>query len=267
MKKLKVNINNVRKEGNEGDIGATLAHMMGAMEEIQQKGDNILASIQTQRKILEELQEETKQVQKDKEAIILETDKLEDRKLQLETELTSLSDKKTKMKVSMEEEKQEMTRFVNKLYLWYYWKNKGDCNMILAKAICFVNVKWEQIFHAYIAYCFQVDYCIILIFLILQKLRQISTLQPLEKELKKKKLELSELESEVKNKKSELGNFNTELKKIKKDIGTASNKVGGSKTDVGFEPSPILLVALIISLSLNLFAISQLGNIGLLQRR
>ena len=99
------------------------------------------------------------------------------------------------------------------------------------------------------------------------KSRQISSLQPLEKELKKKKIELSELESEVKNKKSELGNFNTELKKIKKDIGTASNKVGGSKTDVGFEPSPILLVALIISLSLNLFAISQLGNIGLLQRR
>ena len=114
---IKINKNNVCKEGNEGDIGATLAHMMGAMEEIQQKGDNILASIQTQRKILEELQEETKQVQKDKEAIILETDKLEDRKLQLETEITSLSDKKTKMKVSMEEEKQEMTRFVNKLYL------------------------------------------------------------------------------------------------------------------------------------------------------
>lgn len=92
-------------------------------------------------------------------------------------------------------------------------------------------------------------------------------MEPLEKQLEKKKIELSDLESKVKEKKSELGNFNTELKKIKKDIGTASNKLGGSKKDVGFEPSPILLVALIISLSLNLFAISQLGNIGLLQKR
>ena len=85
--------------------------MMGAMAEIQQKGDNILASIQTQRMILEQLQEETKKVQHDKEAIILETDQLVKKRNTLETEITNLAEKMTKMAVSMEEEKQEMTRF------------------------------------------------------------------------------------------------------------------------------------------------------------
>lgn len=84
---------------------------MGAMAEIQQKGDNILASIQTQRMILEQLQEETKKVQHDKEAIILETDQLVKKRNTLETEITNLAEKMTKMAVSMEEEKQEMTRF------------------------------------------------------------------------------------------------------------------------------------------------------------
>ena len=83
---------------------------MGAMAEIQKKGDNILASIQSQKKILEQLQDETEKVQQQKEAIILESDNLEQRKLHLETEVKGLSNKKVQLTESLKDEKLEMTR-------------------------------------------------------------------------------------------------------------------------------------------------------------
>ena len=79
-----------------------------------------------------------------------------------------------------------------------------------------------------------------------------------------KKSELSKFESLVLDKKSELDNYQREVDKVSKELGKVNDSLSATFQT---PPSPVLLGILVISLILNLAALSQIGRLPFPRRR
>jgi len=81
----------------QDEFGATLSGMMGALAEIQKKGDSMLAGIRRQREVLNQLEERAAQAEtrrKEEEAAIV---KLESERIDLEEKVDSMKEAEEKM--------------------------------------------------------------------------------------------------------------------------------------------------------------------------
>ena len=84
--------------------------MMGALAEIQRKGDSMLAGIRRQREVLDMLERKAEQAERRREQAEVLARQLEDQKLNLEVEVLELKDVKDILMVEMKDEEVEMSR-------------------------------------------------------------------------------------------------------------------------------------------------------------
>merc|ERR1711892_161889 len=96
------------QKGNEFD--STLTGMMGALAEIQRKGDNMLAGIRRQREVLDHLERKAERAERRREQAEVLARQMETEKQNLETEVFELKFEKDTMMVEMQEDEVEMTR-------------------------------------------------------------------------------------------------------------------------------------------------------------
>ena len=86
--------------------------MMGALAEIQRKGDSMLAGIRRQREVLDMLERKAEQAERRRDEAELLARQMEDEKLNLEVEVLELKDVKDILMVEMKDEEVEMSRSV-----------------------------------------------------------------------------------------------------------------------------------------------------------
>ena len=86
--------------------------MMGALAEIQRKGDSMLAGIRRQREVLDMLERKAEQAERRREQAEHLARQLEVEKLNLEADVLELKDVKDIMMVEMNDEEVEMSRSV-----------------------------------------------------------------------------------------------------------------------------------------------------------
>ena len=84
--------------------------MMGALAEIQRKGDSMLAGIRRQREVLDMLERKAEQAERRREQAEVLARELEDEKFNLEVEVLELKDVKDILMVEMKDEEVEMSR-------------------------------------------------------------------------------------------------------------------------------------------------------------
>ena len=92
------------------DIGLTLTGMMGAMAEIQARGDKMVAAITNQRKVLDQLERRTEEVQQRRLGLEEASRELEGNRTTLELEISQLKEKKKDMEESMKTNEQKLSR-------------------------------------------------------------------------------------------------------------------------------------------------------------
>merc|ERR1711892_224610 len=95
-------------KGNEFD--STLTGMMGALAEIQRKGDNMLSGIRRQREVLDHLERKAERAERRREQAEVLARQMETEKQNLEAEVLELKFEKDTMIVEMQEDEVEMTR-------------------------------------------------------------------------------------------------------------------------------------------------------------
>ena len=86
--------------------------MMGALAEIQRKGDNMLAGIRRQREVLDMLERKAEQADRRREQAEVLARQMEDEKQNLEVEVVELKGIKDTLMVEMQEDEVEITRSV-----------------------------------------------------------------------------------------------------------------------------------------------------------
>ena len=86
--------------------------MMGALQEIQRKGDNMLASIKRQREVLERLERKAELAERKREEAEILARQMEDKKQRLEDDLEELSSEKESLMVKMKDDESEISRFL-----------------------------------------------------------------------------------------------------------------------------------------------------------
>jgi hypothetical protein len=84
--------------------------MMGALAEIQRKGDNMLAGIRRQREVLDMLEMKAEQAERRREQAEVQARQMEEEKQNLEVEVVELKGIKDTLMVEMQEDEVEMTR-------------------------------------------------------------------------------------------------------------------------------------------------------------
>ena len=83
--------------------------MMGALAEIQERGDKMVASIQNQREILDTLERSTEEAQKRRLSLEINSRELENQRKILEKEVEKLKDEKSQMMNSMNDSEKKLT--------------------------------------------------------------------------------------------------------------------------------------------------------------
>jgi hypothetical protein len=99
----------------QDDFDSTLTGMMGALAEIQRKGDTMLAGIRRQREVLEELERKAEQADRRREQSEVLARQMEDEKQTLEAKVLELKAEKDTLMGDMIEDELEMFRFVKTL--------------------------------------------------------------------------------------------------------------------------------------------------------
>ena len=84
--------------------------MMGALAEIQERGDKMVASIQNQREILDTLERSTEEAQKRRLSLEINSRELENQRKILEKEVEKLKDEKSQMMNSMNDSEKKLTK-------------------------------------------------------------------------------------------------------------------------------------------------------------
>ena len=84
--------------------------MMGALAEIQRKGDTMLAGIRRQREVLDRLERKAELAEKRREQAEILAKQMESEKQKLEDEVLELKSLKDSMMTEMQEEEVEMSR-------------------------------------------------------------------------------------------------------------------------------------------------------------
>merc|ERR1719430_1014111 len=84
-------------ENVKDEFGVTLSGMMGALAEIQKKGDSMLAGIRRQRQILGELETRAAEAERRRQEEEVRILQLEDDRQQLETQMKELRGEKEKI--------------------------------------------------------------------------------------------------------------------------------------------------------------------------
>merc|ERR1711953_961467 len=92
------------------DFDATLSGMMGALAEIQKKGDSMLGSIRRQKGVLEQLDKQVETAEKRRQEAETEAKRLEFTKNELELSVSDLKEHKNAMMAAMEEDEFQMTK-------------------------------------------------------------------------------------------------------------------------------------------------------------
>ena len=83
---------------------------MGVMESIQRRSDNILDSIETQKQILDQLEQEATEAEERKHNLVQDYKQLDQMKGKLEREVVDLRTEQNVIKKSMEANEQAMIR-------------------------------------------------------------------------------------------------------------------------------------------------------------
>ena len=94
----------------QDDIGLTLTGMMGALADIQERGDAMVASINKQREVLDSLERSTEEAQLRRRRLEAASVKLEEDKLSLEEEIQELEKRKSGLVSSMKTDEQKLSR-------------------------------------------------------------------------------------------------------------------------------------------------------------
>ena len=94
----------------QSEFDTTLTGMMGALAEIQRKGDSMMAGIRRQREVLDELERKADQAVLRKQQAEAIANQIENEKLNLEVEVLELKGVKDTLMVEMAEDEVEMTR-------------------------------------------------------------------------------------------------------------------------------------------------------------
>jgi len=97
-------------EENISPVEDEYAGMMGALADIQTKGDSMLAGIRWQKEMLETLEQNLEKTEKKMEEAEKKTQNLEEEKVGLESDVWELQGKKNQLMMEMETEKEEMVR-------------------------------------------------------------------------------------------------------------------------------------------------------------
>ena len=99
----------------QDDFDSTLTGMMGALAEIQRKGDTMLTGIKRQREVLEDLERKAEQAESRREQAEVFARQLEDEKQNIEAKVMELKAEKDTLMGEMKEDEIEMSRFVKTL--------------------------------------------------------------------------------------------------------------------------------------------------------
>ena len=94
----------------QNEFDSTLTGMMGALSEIQRKGDNMLAGIRRQREVLDRLERKAEHAERRRQQAEVLARQMETEKQKLEAEVFELKFEKETMMVEMQEDEVEMTR-------------------------------------------------------------------------------------------------------------------------------------------------------------
>ena len=94
----------------QDDIGLTLTGMMGALADIQERGDAMVSSINKQREVLDSLERSTEEAQLRRQTMEAASIKLEEDKERLEEQIKQLEDKKSGLVSSMRTDEQKLSR-------------------------------------------------------------------------------------------------------------------------------------------------------------
>jgi peptidoglycan hydrolase CwlO-like protein len=94
----------------QDDFDSTLTGMMGALAEIQRKGDNMLAGIRRQREVLDMLERKAEQAERRREQAEVLARQMENEKQNLEDKVLELKAEKDTLMGEMKED--EMIRLV-----------------------------------------------------------------------------------------------------------------------------------------------------------
>jgi peptidoglycan hydrolase CwlO-like protein len=86
--------------------------MMGALAEIQRKGDTMLAGIRRQREVLDHLEKQAEQADRRREQAEVLARQMEDEKQNLEARVLELKAEKDTLMGEMKEDEMEMSRLV-----------------------------------------------------------------------------------------------------------------------------------------------------------
>ena len=84
--------------------------MMGALTDIQMKGDSMLAGIRMQKEMLDTLERNLEKTEKRMKEAEKKTEELEEKKVELEADVLDLHDMKNNMEEKMIKEKEEILR-------------------------------------------------------------------------------------------------------------------------------------------------------------
>ena len=96
----------------QDDFDSTLTGMMGALAEIQRKGDTMLSGIRRQREVLEDLERKAEQADRRREQAEVLARQMEDEKQNLEAKVLELKAEKDTLMGDMKEDEMEMSRLV-----------------------------------------------------------------------------------------------------------------------------------------------------------
>ena len=96
----------------QDDFDSTLTGMMGALAEIQRKGDTMLAGIRRQREVLDDLLRKAEQAESRREQAEVLTRQMEDEKQNIEAKVLELKAEKDTLMGEMKEDEMEMFRLV-----------------------------------------------------------------------------------------------------------------------------------------------------------
>ena len=94
----------------QDDIGLTLTGMMGALADIQERGDAMVSSINKQREVLDSLERSTEEAQLRRQTMEAASIKLEEDKERLEEQIKQLEDKKSGLVSSIRTDEQKLSR-------------------------------------------------------------------------------------------------------------------------------------------------------------
>ena len=94
--------------------------MMSAMEEIQERADNIMENIMVKEGELAEIKKKAEKAEIEKKALEATSNKMLDEKQLLETDILKLVEDKEKMENSIKVQEQEVVKYVGQLFLMVF---------------------------------------------------------------------------------------------------------------------------------------------------